>query len=340
MIPDTGGGLTVLAAGCGAVMALGVLLLAVALRPAAVDPRPAQPRPVQSRPVRWTGGSASARRLAVGALGRRRLLLIGVAVVTGWLVTSWPVVAAAAGLGVAAAPRLASGASGSGARRQLDRLEALEAWTRRLADLLGSGAGGLEQAIGMSVRTCPAPIAAEVGTLARRLRMQGPEPAVRAFADDLAAGGLGSPAGDLVAAALILRVRRGGRGLRPVLEALAADVADLVRAGRAIEADRAKPRSNVRVLLVITAVVLTLTLVFARDYLSPFTTPTGQVMLAGIIGVFAAGIWLLGRITRLPDPPRFLPDSALGRPRSRYSARHTRFRPTDGEGRLGPGRGQ
>lgn len=296
MIADTGGGLTVLAGLCGAATVGGVLLLVAGIRPV----------PVQQRPVRWSSPSRSARRLSGGLLSRRRLLLVVAAVVVGWLVTGWPVVAVAAGVAVAAVPRLLGG---SATRRQLDRLEALEAWTRRLADLLGSGAGGLEQAIGMSVRTCPAPIAAEVQTLARRLRMQGPEPALRAFADDLVQGpgGLGSPAGDLVAAALILRVRRGGRGLRPVLEALAADVAELVRARRAIDADRAKPRSNVRVLIAITAVVLTATLIFARDYLSPFATPIGQVMLAGIVGVFAAGMWLLGRITRLPDAPRFLP---------------------------------
>jgi hypothetical protein len=91
-------------------------------------------------------------------------------------------------------------------------------------------------------------------------------------------------------------------------------VAELVRARRQVEADRAKPRSNVRVLIAITGVVLTLTLVFARDYLSPFATPAGQVMLAGIVGVFATGIWLMGRITRVPDTPRFLPAPTSTRP--------------------------
>jgi Flp pilus assembly protein TadB len=225
-----------------------------------------------------------------------------VAGVVAWAVTGWPVPGLAAATEVVGLPRLVSGSPG---RAQLARLEALEAWTRRLADLLGSGAGGLEQAIAMSVRTCPAPIAAEVAALAARIRLQGAEPALRAFADDLA--DIGSPAADLAAAALILRVRRGGRGLRPVLEALAADVAELVRARRAVEADRAKPRSNVRVLVAITAIVLTVTLLFARDYLAPFTTPLGQVMLAAIVGVFAAAVVLLARITRQPTTRRFLP---------------------------------
>jgi hypothetical protein len=233
-----------------------------------------------------------------------------------WLLTGWIAAGAAAGLAVAVGPRLRSSAATA---RQLARLEGLEAWTRRLADLLGSGAGGLEQAIAASVRTCPPPVAVEVGVLAGRLRVDGREAALRGFADDLA--DLGSPAADLVAAALILRVRRGGRGLRPVLEALAADVADLVRARRAVEADRAKPRANVRVLLAVTGTVLGVTLLFARDYLTPFGTPAGQVVLAVIAVIFAAAVALLARITRPPAAPRFLPAApSTSDPASRATA--------------------
>jgi Flp pilus assembly protein TadB len=247
-------------------------------------------------------------------VARRRGPVAAAAVgLAGGLLTGWPVAGLAAGLAVAAVPRLLSGQA---TRTQVARLEALETWTRRVADLLGSGAGGLEQAIASSVRTCPAPIAGEVAALSGRLRTLGAEAALRAFADDLA--DIGSPAADIVAAALILRVRRGGRGLRPVLEALAADVAELVRARRAVEADRAKPRANVRALIGITAAVLTATLLFAREYLAPFGTGGGQVMLAAIAAVFAAGVWLMARITRLPPTPRFLPavstsDTTAGR---------------------------
>jgi len=205
---------------------------------------------------------------------------------------------------VAGVPRLLSAAATA---RQLARLEALEAWTRRLADILGSGAGGLEQAIGMSVRTCPAAIQPEVSRLAARLPAWRTETALRAFADELS--DLGSPAGDMVAAALVLRVRHGGRGLRPVLQALAGDVADLVRARRAVEADRAKPRANARTLIGITTVVLTATLIFARGYLDPFDTPAGQAMLTLIVAVFAAGLAAMARITAPPATIRILTPS-------------------------------
>jgi tight adherence protein B len=179
---------------CGAAVAAGLLLVVVGLRQVPVD---------QRRRPDWSAARSRVRALVAR---RRTVLAAVVAGVVVWAVTGWPVAALAAVTAVVGLPRLVSG---SATRAQLARLEALEAWTRRLADLLGSGAGGLEQAIGMSVRTCPAPIADEVAALAARIRLQGAEPALRAFADDLA--DIGSPAADLAAAALILRVRRGGR---------------------------------------------------------------------------------------------------------------------------------
>jgi Flp pilus assembly protein TadB len=291
-------GLAVLAAVCGAAVAAGLVLIAAGLRRAPVPPQRTWSPPRVLRGVRGLP--------ALGGVGERRRLLAALAAgILAWSVTGWPVAAASAGIAVLGLPRLLSQAS---TRRQLDRLEALEAWIRRVADLLAAGAGGLEQAITASARTCPPPIAGEVAALVGRLRMEGPEPALRSFADDLADAGSSAP--DLVAAALILRVRRGGRGLRPVLHALAGDVAELVRARRAIEAERAKPRQNVRVLLAITAVVGAAMLGFARDFLAPFGTPAGQLMLAVIAGVFGCGVWWLARIARPLETPRFLPATA------------------------------
>ncbi len=280
---------SVLAALAGATAAAGLLLIVAGLRP--VETGLARPGRGWWRRARRAGRGPARRLLTAGGVG----LLAG-------LVTGWPVVGLAAAAAVAAVPRLLSAAATA---RQLARLEALEAWTRRLADILGSGAGGLEQAIGMSVRTCPAPIQAEVSALAARLPAWPTEAALRAFADDLS--DLGSPAADMLAAALILRVRHGGRGLRPVLDALAADVADLIRARRAVEADRAKPRTNARTLIGITAVVLAATVMFARGYLAPFGSPAGQAMLALIAAVFAGGLVLIARISRPPATIRILP---------------------------------
>lgn len=282
------GGLT------GAALALGVLLIAAGLwpSPAAVA-------------VRW-GWPTWRRRLRGAGSGRRAAVGVAAGAAVG-LATEWPVAVFAVTAAVLAAPRLAPGRA---VERQLSRLDGLETWTRRLADILGAGAGGLEQAIQASVRTCPVAIRADVSVLAAGLAVRGVEAALREFADDLA--DVGSPAPDMVAAALILRVRRGGRGLRPVLVALAEDVADLVRARRTTEAERARPRANARTLSGLTLVVLTATLLFARGYLAPFGTGGGQAMLAVIAGLFAVAFWLIARITRPRRPARlFGPSSTV-----------------------------
>ena len=50
------------------------------------------------------------------------------------------------------------------AARAIDRIEAVEEWSRRLGDILVVGVG-LEQAITATVRTCPAPVQVEVSAL-------------------------------------------------------------------------------------------------------------------------------------------------------------------------------
>ena len=288
--------LSTLAAAAGAAVVAGVLLVVAGLRPAPVPP----PRPPRLR------GRAERLGMAGGSSVRSPLLWAGAAVagLLTLLVTRWPVAAVGVAAAVVGVPPLLVDRS---AERQIARLEALAEWTRRLADILSSGAGGLEQAIQLSTKTCPPAIAPEVEALAARLRPRGTVGALRAFADDLA-----DPTGDLVAAALILRVEKGSRGLRAVLEGLAADVADRVRMRRGVEADRAKPRSNVRSLTVITFAVVTITLLFARDYLSPFGSLLGQLVLTLIVMLFAFAFWWLWRIAQPKPGGRFLPPGQPG----------------------------
>ena len=99
------------------------------------------------------------------------------------------------------------------------------------------------------------------------------EEALRAFADEL-----DDATGDLVAANLILGARRRGAGLASVLEGLAESVAADVRARRQVEADRAKPRATARWVTLISVSVLVV-LALSGDYVEPYGTPLGQVLL-------------------------------------------------------------
>jgi Flp pilus assembly protein TadB len=185
-------------------------------------------------------------------------------------------------------------------RAQIARLEAISEWTRYLAGVLVVGQG-LEQALQASYRSAPEAIRPEIAQLVGRLRARwSTETALRAFADDLH-----DPTGDLVVAALILGARQRGDGLAQVLTGLAESVAENVHARRGIEADRAKPRSSARMLTVIcvgTMVVLGTT----GQYVAPYGTPLGQLLLIIFLAAFTGCAAWLRRMGKTPTPPRFI----------------------------------
>jgi tight adherence protein B len=228
-----------------------------------------------------------------------------VAAVAGLLVfmlTGWPAAAAGAAGAVLIVPAILDT---SATVQEIARLEGLAGWARRVADLLASGAAGsLEAAIRRSATTAPAAIGGAVAALVARIGPQGLEPALRRFADDV-----NLAAGDLVVAALILRSRHGGRGLVAVLTGLADDLDEQVRTARDVEADRAKPRANVRMMVLFTLALVAGLVLFARQFLAPYATPLGQLALTGVVAVFATALLWLRRLSRPVAGVRFLNSS-------------------------------
>ena len=221
-----------------------------------------------------------------------------VAGLVAWLLTGWPIAAAITGVTVVGLPILLS--TGRDAARGVNRIEAVEEWTRRLADVLVVGVG-LEQAISTTARTCPEPIRAEVIRLAARLDAHWPlESALRAFADDL-----DDATADLIAATLILGARRRGPGLPRVLQAVADSIADEVASRRRVEAERAKPRTTARAVTLITIAVVAVG-ALNGTYLSPYGTPLGQLVLAVIAGGFVLALVWMRALTLTPPAPRIL----------------------------------
>lgn len=290
-----GGPVSVLAGLAAALAVAGLMLAAVG----------AVPRPIPAATPSLSGpGLASRLRTALAgttAQRRRRAALVAVALAAGgvgWAVTGWPIAALGAAAATVGLPWLARrGDVGD----RIERLEALESWTRRLADLLLVGSG-IEQALVASVRTAPAPIAPEVGVLAGRLQARTPtEPALRAFADDL-----DDPAADLVASALILASRRRGRGLAQVLDGLARATADEVTVRRTIQADRAKPTTTARAVTWIALLAAAALIVLDRAYVAPFGTAVGQLVLAGVLVIFGGAFaWMRG-LANITTEHRFL----------------------------------
>ncbi|WP_245866229.1 type II secretion system F family protein [Prauserella marina] len=272
----------------GVVAALAITCLVLAFVP-----------PSTAEPGREPG---RVRRTLATLLPVRRGLVACALGVLAWWATGWPV---AAILVVLAGMTVPTFARGKEAQQLIARLDALASWVRRLGDVLASGAGGLEQAIVVSARNAPEALATEIDTLAVRVRTRGLEPALRAFADDVA-----DVAADEVVLALIMRSRAGGRGLAAILDSKATALERDVVARRDIEADRAKPRTDVRTILAITAVMLLGLMFFAGEFLTPYNGLLGQLVLAGIGGVLCAAGWWMHILIRTRRPARLLGASA------------------------------
>jgi Flp pilus assembly protein TadB len=250
---------------------------------------PASPVPAPS--ARWR---VLAARWRITPRAAAAAAVTGVVVLA---VTGWPVAAIAAVPAVIAVPRILSRRP---SRARIARLEALEAWTRRLADVLAASRG-LEDAIAHSAATAPPAIAGPVRDLAASLqRRSSPQQALRAFA-----GAIDDPVGDLIATALLLAADRRGPGVHAVLTELADDVAKDVAGRREIEAERATYRTALQ-WIVGFLLAYTAYLMLRRSYSAPFGTPSGQLVLAAVAACYTGGLYWLHRLSATIGPSRFL----------------------------------
>ncbi|WP_223277670.1 type II secretion system F family protein [Janibacter sp. YB324] len=228
----------------------------------------------------------------------RQIIIIGVvagvifALFTGWVIAIVLIPATIIGL-----PWLLS--SGD-AEASIDRLEAMEEWTRSLAGVLTVGVG-LEQAIVATLRSAPKEIEPEVNLLAARLRARWPtDDALRAFADDL-----DDSTGDLLAANLLLGAQRRGAGLASVLESVAVAVGEDVRSRRMVEADRAKPRATARWVTIITLAVLVIMFFFTTMF-EPYRSGIGQVILTVLLAAYVGALVWMKSMAKGKKLPRFI----------------------------------
>ena len=273
--------MTALAGVAGGLVIAGLALLLLEL--IGRDPGPGVPR--------------MRKRIKIGRGLRNRLLVAACCGLATLLLTRWPVAMIAAILAVLLLPQVTSAGP---VRQRAAMLEGLEQWTRRLSDML-TASRGLEEALEASARHAPAAVGPAVGALSRRLAARADaEAALRAFAHDL-----DDPAGDRIAAALIIATGRRGGAARDVLNALAVMLARDVAIRREIEADRVQHRTTVKWL---TSFVVGFTVFAAlnRSYAAPYGTVPGQVVMAIVVALYACGLLWLHHLGSVPVPGRFL----------------------------------
>lgn len=267
----------------GAVVGLGLLLIILGIRGTPERP-PRQQPPLPA----W----ASDRLLLRAALAGATLVVV-------WLATGWPAGAFIGAVGGAVAPSLV----GARARRSaaVAKIEAIAAWAEQLRDVMAAAAG-IQEAIVATGPLAPAAIREEVrrlveGISTRRERLR---PALERFADDLA-----HPLSDMVVTSLLLASERQGR-LGDLLSEVARSARQTATMRLRVEAARARTYVTTRLIVGITVLITTWLLVFRREYLAPFDSSGGQVMLVVIGAVFLASGTLMRRMAEPNEPARLL----------------------------------
>jgi len=246
--------------------------------------RPQRPSRSGTRPIRIHG---------------HRLLGALAAALISAILTHWP---AAAILAAAVAwwlPHLLTG--GTAYAKTTERIEAIAGWTESLRDTV-SAAAGLEQALIATAPAAPAPIAEPVTRLAARLRSGDRlANALYGLADELA-----DPTADLVVTALVTAAEHHARDLAGLLGELAKAARDQAVMRMRVATARARTHSATRIITLTTVVMTALLLVWSRDFLRPYGSVTGQLILLLIGAIFATGFAWLNRQAQFREPSRLL----------------------------------
>jgi hypothetical protein len=261
----------------------------------------------------WSGALDQPLR-AIEARSRRidrllpRLSLAVVAGAAAWWWTGWIAAAGAlAALGWVT-PSLA-GVRGK-RRREIARSEAVAVWAEMLRDLLLANAG-VREAIAKTARVAPPPIADEVRALEVRAQRGELAGALQRFAAEL-----DDPIADTVVVALLLAERRSVSNLSGMLSAVAGSTRDTVAMQLRVNATRARTYRTSQLIAGIVAGFTGLLLVTNREYMEPFGTFTGQLVLLGVTGLLAVAVGTMLALSRPARAPRLLRVATGSRPRA------------------------
>lgn len=283
--------------GAGAVLGLGLVGVALGLAPGGVWSWPGSADPVDPADQVIQDGGRGSRRSAAGFDLPALVIAVGVGAVC-WLVTGWIVAGPIGGLAAYGLPRLLRQTSGA---VSIARIEAVATWTEMLQGTLAASAG-LGQAIVATSELSPAPIREATQRLSAQIQ-SGVEPrtALLRFADDI-----DDPCADRVVCSLLLAFTSRAQRLGDLLQALAESTREEVALRLRVETSRASIRSGVRTVVVFSVVFAAGLSLAARSYLAPFSSPTGQAVLALVGGLYAAGLTLMVTLARPPKAIRLL----------------------------------
>lgn len=250
-------------------------------------------------PARPGGGQrAQQRRTAAGVSAARAAAALAAAALVG-TATGWPVAALLAGVAAWSLPGIIG--PDRAQRRTLERVEAIAAWAEDLAGTLRAAAG-IEQAILQTATVAPAEIRPELTALAEALRavIRLPD-ALAAFARDLA-----DPTADMVVNVLQAAAQHQARDIAAGLSGVGRAARRQASARLRVATGRARTRTSTRIVVIVVLATAVLLNLFAHDFLAPYGTAFGQIILALIGAMFAGALLWMVRTGRIPDLPRIL----------------------------------
>lgn len=247
-------------------------------------------------------GRAERRRARTGASAVRIAAVLAVGAVVG-AATRWPIAAVLAAVAAWTLPSVLG--PDRGQKRTLARVEAIAAWAEDLSGTLRAAAG-LEQTILETAAVAPAEIRVELARLTEAVRagIRLPD-ALRAFADDLS-----DPTADMVANVLLQASQHQARDIAVGLSGVGRRARRQATSRMRIATGRARVRTATRIIIGVMLATPVGLAIFVGDFLAPYGTGFGQVLLAVFGAMFAGVIAWMVRTGRVRDLPRILTNPA------------------------------
>jgi len=267
----------------GASIGMSLLLVAGGLRASLRPDRPA-------RAERRRGWAAVSSVRFAGVLAAAALV---------GAVTRWPVAAVLAAVAAWALPAVLG--PDRAQRRTVDRVEAIAAWAEDLSGTLRAAAG-IEQTILQTAAVAPAEIRDDLNLLAEALRagIRLPD-ALRGFAV-----GLADPTADMVVNVLLQAAQYQARDIAAGLSGVGRAARRQASSRLRIATGRSRTRTSTRIVICVVLASVVLLIVFAHDFLAPYGSALGQLILAVLGAMFGAALVWMVRTGRIPDLPRIL----------------------------------
>ncbi len=215
-----------------------------------------------------------------------------------WLWTGWPM----AGASVAAVALMVPVFLKARTLRdeQLERSDALATWAEMLRDTIAAHAG-LRQAILLTSDVAPLKIREELRRLAIRTDRMALPDALQAFASEVE-----DPVADLIVAALVIADENQARNLTDLLSEIASSARQQSAMRRRIETGRARTYASSKWIVVITFGLAGGLVLFTPQFLEPYDSFGGQIVLAMIGTLFAGAVWSLISLSKPESQPRLL----------------------------------